>query len=186
MTTHAPMSDGVHCSCGLQFRDAAMAQEHANRANKRDPRNAVMDVKPGSFEDLAARYPGHINLVDDDAAWQRDHPHVHCGLAGHTDPGEDEHAAPCYTRDQIEAAVNGGADMIGMSDRINLIVNAQLTLLTKPDATLEDVILANWQADEEDYAAAGIDTESDDHDLTEDEERAVDAALVERVKGWLK
>lgn len=44
------------------------------------------EPKPGSFEDKAARYPGHINLIT-----EADAPaHVHCGVSGHTDPGEDD------------------------------------------------------------------------------------------------
>jgi hypothetical protein len=67
-----------------------------------------------------------------------------------------------YTRDEVVAAVNAGADLVGYSDQINLIVNAQLTLLDQPEASLRDVILSNWQAEE---------------DETDDE-------LVERVQGW--
>lgn len=102
-------------------------------------------------------------------------------LDGPAEDGE-QYAEPTYTRDQIDAAVNAGANMIGYSNLINLIVNAQLTLLDQPDATLEDVILANWQAESEDYEAAGITDPA--RDLTEAEERAADAALVTRIEGW--
>jgi hypothetical protein len=93
-------------------------------------------------------------------------------------------AGGVYTRDEISDAVNGGADLIDYSDEINLIVNAQLTRLDNPDATMDDVILANWQADEEDYEEAGLAGFHGERELTEDEARRVDAALIERVKGW--
>lgn len=107
-----------------------MAQEHANRANKRDPRNAVMDVRPGSFEDKAARYPGHIKLVDDDAAgprakgwavlydgelvfsvdadkWETIGPGVTAIMSDGKQP------EPTYTRGRLVTAINAAADLTG-------------------------------------------------------------------------
>jgi hypothetical protein len=52
-----------------------------------------------------------------------------------------------YSRDEISHAVNAGADLVltefDLGDRdmdvLNLVVNAALTVLDKPDATMNDV-----------------------------------------------
>jgi hypothetical protein len=90
-----------------------------------------------------------------------------------------------YTRDEISTAANNGADMVDYSDELNMAVNAQMTLLDNPDATLDDVILANWQCEAEDFETAGI-TGWATRELTEDEHRRAEAALIERMKGWME
>ncbi|WP_205327050.1 hypothetical protein [Glycomyces sp. YM15] len=57
-----------------------------------------------------------------------------------------------YTRDQVSTAVNAGADTIKDAlelgerdaDLINLIVNAALTCLDRPDASFDDVVNENY------------------------------------------
>lgn len=57
-----------------------------------------------------------------------------------------------YTRADVSRAVNAGADLVledfdaSEQDRdlVNIIVNAALTLLDKPDATLAEVIEENY------------------------------------------
>lgn len=59
-----------------------------------------------------------------------------------------------YTRDQVAAAVNAGADCIrdalDVGDRdtdlINLVVNAALTFLDQPEADFDAVVGANYEA----------------------------------------
>jgi hypothetical protein len=89
-----------------------------------------------------------------------------------------------YTRDEVSTAANNGADMIGYSDELSMVVNAQMTRLDKPDAALDDVILANWQCEAEDFEKAGI-TGWATRELTEDEHQRAEAALVERMKEYL-
>lgn len=170
--------------------------------------------------------------------------HVHCGLAGHTDPGEEElpqgwqvfydgelvfgadadkwedigptvttimtatDGTPelTYTRDQVTTAINAAADLTGelmnpdgyessdsirSDDAMNMVVNLAGTLLDKPDATVEDVILDNWGSESEDFENAGVEeapTDEDGHprDHTEAEQRAVDEAQIERIRGWFE
>ena len=82
-----------------------------------------------------------------------------------------------YTREQVERAVNDGADMVNSSDEINLVVNAQLTLLDNPQATLNEVIVANYDpaADEEDV---------DPQNLVEGYD-AEQSAVIRTVRGWV-
>ena len=54
-----------------------------------------------------------------------------------------------YTRNQIAAAVNTGVDMVVDGDTANLVVNAIMTLLDKPEATIEEVIEECYQEDPE-------------------------------------
>jgi hypothetical protein len=64
------------------------------------------------------------------------------------------------TREQVEKAVNAGADLvldddqIGGSDRdrdlVNLVCNAILSLLDEPGLTLDEVIERNWDGEEAD------------------------------------
>jgi hypothetical protein len=65
-----------------------------------------------------------------------------------------------------------------------MVVNAQMTRLDKPDATLDDVILANWQCEAEDFEEAGI-TGWATRELTEDEHQRAEAALIDRMKEYL-
>lgn len=70
---------------------------------------------------------------------------------------EENEQPKLYTRDQVAAAVNAGADLVNadedfyisdrMLDVINLIVNAQLSLLDDPGLTLDEVIEKNYEAD---------------------------------------
>lgn len=61
---------------------------------------------------------------------------------------------PTFTRDQVSAAVNAGAEMVldvvdndeRDTDLVNLVVNATLTLLIEPSADLDDVIAENYEA----------------------------------------
>lgn len=63
------------------------------------------------------------------------------------------------TRDQVSAAMNRAADDVleaiqapdeGTRDAVNLVVNAALTYLDAPDATLQDAIEENYELDPED------------------------------------
>jgi hypothetical protein len=53
-----------------------------------------------------------------------------------------ENGSKTYTREEILRAVNAGAEMAieGQDDLLNLAVNAIMTLLDKPDASIQDVI----------------------------------------------
>lgn len=64
-----------------------------------------------------------------------------------------------YTTDEISAALNRAADDVltainapdeGTRDAVNLVVNAALTYLDAPDATLDAVIEENYELDEDD------------------------------------
>ncbi len=73
-----------------------------------------------------------------------------------------------YTRDEVTGAVNKGADLmlddegifpretsdsIRVRNIVDLVANAALHLLDNPGARLDDVIEANWQADDPDFPA---------------------------------
>jgi hypothetical protein len=57
-----------------------------------------------------------------------------------------------YSREQVERAVNAGADLVRdgtpagerETDLINLVVNAALTLLDQPGLTLDEVMDASY------------------------------------------
>lgn len=58
-----------------------------------------------------------------------------------------------YTTEQVSAALNAAADSVlvaieapdeGVRDAINLVVNATMTMLDHPDASLEDVVASNY------------------------------------------
>jgi hypothetical protein len=63
-----------------------------------------------------------------------------------------------YTKDEVYAAVNAGADLVLSDDLelddgrdwslVNLAANAMLSLLENPEMSLDDVIRANWQEEE--------------------------------------
>jgi hypothetical protein len=64
-----------------------------------------------------------------------------------------------HTAEEVSAAANRAADDVleaidapdeGVRDAINLVVNATLTYLKSPDATLEEAIAANYKLDEGD------------------------------------
>ncbi|MCF3100993.1 hypothetical protein IPZ58_05310 [Streptomyces roseoverticillatus] len=58
-----------------------------------------------------------------------------------------------YTRDQVSAAINGGADLVTDElvdaerdvDLINLVVNAALSILDTPEISLNDVMERNYE-----------------------------------------
>jgi hypothetical protein len=96
-----------------------------------------------------------------------------------------------YTRDQVSAAVNGGADLlpdheyenedtIAQDDVVNLVVNAALYLLDHPGADVNEVIAAQY-----------TDVEVDDSDLDEGEglpdkgSPRWNELVTTRVLGWL-
>jgi hypothetical protein len=64
-----------------------------------------------------------------------------------------------HTAEEVSAAANRAADDVleaidapdeGVRDAINLVVNATLTYLKSPDATLEEAIAANYKLEEDD------------------------------------
>lgn len=68
-----------------------------------------------------------------------------------------------FTRDKVSVAANRAANDVleaidapdeGVRDAINLVVNATLTYLEHPDATLQEAIGANYQLDGDDEGAA--------------------------------
>jgi hypothetical protein len=104
-----------------------------------------------------------------------------------------------YTRDQVSRAVNDGTDLVMElgdgerdSDLLNLAANAALTLLDNPAATLDDVILANYQADDIaiDWDAVDGDPYPNgtpgrppiEHEISDEE---YNRALIAQVKGWV-
>lgn len=61
-----------------------------------------------------------------------------------------------YTYDDVSTAANGAANMLAELEMdgdtltfIDFIVNATLTLLDEPDATVEDVIDENWDGSDD-------------------------------------
>lgn len=104
--------------------------------------------------------------------------------------GESELRRALWTRDQISAALNAGADMvlddddlfgmetsdsIRMRSLIDLVVNAIGTVLDDPDVTLDDVILASYQPTVYD----------DDGSEISPGDPGYDAAAVTEVRGWV-
>ncbi len=88
-----------------------------------------------------------------------------------------------FTREQVSAAVNNGANQVLDDDHIyvddktydliNLIVNAQLTLLDNPDASLDDGIAENYDPD-------------CDEDIPDDEpEEQRRARIIRTVRSWV-
>lgn len=54
-----------------------------------------------------------------------------------------------YTRGQVSNAVNAGVDMVIDGDTANLVVNAVMTLLDAPGATIEEIINECYSEDPE-------------------------------------
>ncbi|MFL0579654.1 hypothetical protein [Dietzia sp. 179-F 9C3 NHS] len=83
-----------------------------------------------------------------------------------------------YTRTQVAEAVNGAADLLLESANltpdtttlIDFVVNAALTRLEAPDATVEDVIAENW----------GV-CEDEDCDGEDCDDGCGDAAVIRRL-----
>lgn len=62
-----------------------------------------------------------------------------------------------FTRDEVSQALNRAADDVlgainapdeGVRDAVNLVVNAAMTYLDTPDATLDEAIEENYEPDE--------------------------------------
>ncbi len=54
-----------------------------------------------------------------------------------------------YTKEQVSTAVNSGVDLVIDGDTANLVVNAIMTLLDSPQATIEEIIEECYQEDPE-------------------------------------
>lgn len=147
-----------------------------------DP-NGVVEPQPRTPEDVIAR------VIQDDADSQRMTVEELAGqvildlqLAGY-EVRDTLKQEVVFTRDQVEAAWNAGADMVLQdddlqlggrdADLVNLVCNAIGTCLDNPGTDdLDDVILANY------------DPELDEEDEGLSDEDA-NAKRVRTVKGWI-
>lgn len=79
-----------------------------------------------------------------------------------SEPQQEQQQQQTYSYDQVSRAANDGADLVtgGLdlgerdTDLINVVVNATLSLLQHPEMSLDDVLNANWEPDDDHETAA--------------------------------